>query len=89
MIPSSIVRRQKGLAFAGREVQDEEKEPAMDWTILAVLASAFSAAALACYIRKARRAGDRVLAAHGIILLVGLCLAGAAVCALRVWPPAL
>ena len=53
------------------------------WTVALCLATALSAAALLFYIRRSARAGDKVLVAHGLILLVGLLLAGGGVAALK------
>ena len=53
------------------------------WIILIFAFAAVSAAALLAYIRRSARAGDCVLVAHGLILLVGLALAGAGVAALK------
>ena len=53
------------------------------WTILIFFFAAVSAAALLTYIRQARTAGDRVLVAHGLILLLGLILACLGVAVLK------
>ena len=53
------------------------------WLTLIFTVAAFSAAALLAYIRRARRAGDSVLVAHGFILLLGLLLASIGVAALK------
>ena len=54
------------------------------WIILIFAFAAVSAAALLAYIRRSARAGDCVLVAHGLILLVGLLLASIGVAVLKV-----
>jgi len=53
------------------------------WLLFVLGIAALSAAALFAYIRRSAKAGDCVLVAHGLILLVGLALAGAGVAALK------
>ena len=54
------------------------------WLFLVLGISALSLAALATYLRRSSLVEDRVLVAHGLILLVGLMLAGLGVVALKV-----
>ena len=54
------------------------------WIILVLGISALSLAALVTYLRRSALAADCVLIAHGLILLVGLVLAGIGVAALKV-----
>ena len=54
------------------------------WLVFLFVFSAGSAVALLAYIRRARKAGDCVLVAHGLILLTGLVLAGLGVAALKI-----
>ena len=54
------------------------------WLVFLFVISAGSAAALLAYIRQARKAGDCLLVAHGLILLIGLVLAGLGVAALKI-----
>ncbi|MBQ4076150.1 MAG: hypothetical protein IJD65_00480 [Mailhella sp.] len=53
------------------------------WLIFIFAIAAFSAAALLAYVRRARSAGDCVLTAHGLILLLGLILASIGVALLK------
>jgi hypothetical protein len=53
------------------------------WIILIFSLAAVSAATLLAYILRARKEGDRVLVAHGLILLLGLVLASIGVAALK------
>jgi len=53
------------------------------WTFAVFAASALSLLALFAYIRRSAKAGDCVLVAHGLILLVGLLLASLGVAALK------
>ena len=53
------------------------------WFLFVLGIAALSAAALLSYIRRSAKAGDCVLVAHGLILLVGLALAGAGVAVLK------
>ena len=53
------------------------------WTFAVLAASALSLLALFTYIRRSAKAGDCVLVAHGLILLVGLLLASLGVAALK------
>ena len=54
------------------------------WLFLVLGISALSIAALVAYIRRSALVADCVLVAHGLILLVGLVLAGLGVAALKV-----
>ena len=54
------------------------------WLFLVLGISILSLAALVTYLRRSALADDRVLIAHGLILLVGLVLAGLGVAALKV-----
>ena len=54
------------------------------WLFLVLGISALSLAALATYLRRSSLVEDRVLVAHGLILLVGLMLAGLGVVTLKV-----
>ena len=54
------------------------------WLFLVLGISALSFAALVAYLRRSTLVADRVLVAHGLILLVGLMLAGLGVVALKV-----
>ena len=54
------------------------------WIFLVLGISALSIAALVTYLRRSALAADCVLIAHGLILLVGLVLAGIGVAALKV-----
>ena len=54
------------------------------WLFLVLCISALSLAALVAYIRRSARGADSVLVAHGLILLVGLVLAGLGVVALKI-----
>ena len=54
------------------------------WLFLVLGISALSLAALVTYLRRSTLVADRVLVAHGLILLVGLMLAGLGVVALKV-----
>ena len=54
------------------------------WLFLVLGISSLSLAALVTYLRRSALAADRVLIAHGLILLVGLLLAGLGVVALKV-----
>ena len=53
------------------------------WTVIIFFFAAVSSAALLAYIRQARKEGDRVLVAHGLILLLGLILASLGVAILK------
>ena len=53
------------------------------WTFAVLAASALSLLALFAYIRRSAKAGDCVLVAHGLILLVGLLLASLGVAVLK------
>ena len=53
------------------------------WTFAVLAASSLSLLALFAYIRRSAKAGDCVLVAHGLILLVGLLLASLGVAALK------
>ncbi|MBR6624814.1 MAG: hypothetical protein IKL01_01150 [Mailhella sp.] len=53
------------------------------WTIIIFFFAAVSSAALLAYIRQAKKTGDRVLVAHGLILLIGLILASLGVAVLK------
>ena len=53
------------------------------WIFAVLAASALSLLALFAYIRRSAKAGDCVLVAHGLILLVGLLLASLGVAALK------
>ena len=53
------------------------------WTFAVFAASALSLLALFAYIRRSAKAGDCVLVAHGLILLVGLLLASLGVAVLK------
>ena len=53
------------------------------WTIIIFFFAAVSLAALLAYIRQAKKTGDRVLVAHGLILLLGLILASLGVAVLK------
>ena len=53
------------------------------WIILIFSLAAVSAATLLAYILRARKEGDCVLFAHGLILLLGLVLASIGVAALK------
>ena len=54
------------------------------WLLFVLGIAALSAAALFAYIRRSAKAGDCVLVAHGLILLVGLLLTSLGVAALKV-----
>ena len=54
------------------------------WLFLVLGISALSLAALVAYIRRSALVADCVLVAHGLILLVGLALAGLGVAALKI-----
>ena len=54
------------------------------WLILVLGISVLSLATLVAYIRRAALVADCVLVAHGLILVVGLVLAGLGVVALKV-----
>ena len=54
------------------------------WIFLVLGISALSLAALVTYLRRSALAADSVLVTHGLILLVGLLLAGLGVVALKV-----
>ena len=54
------------------------------WLFLVLGISALSIAALVAYIRRSALVADCVLVAHGLILLVGLVLAGLGVAALKI-----
>ena len=54
------------------------------WLILILAVTALSLAALAVYLRRSALVSDCVLLAHGLILLVGLLLAGLGVIVLKV-----
>ena len=54
------------------------------WLFLVLGISALSLAALVAYIRRSTHGADCVLVAHGLILLVGLALAGLGVAALKI-----
>ena len=54
------------------------------WTFAVLAASALSLLALFAYIRRSAKAGDRILVAHGLILLFGLAVISCAVAALKV-----
>ena len=54
------------------------------WIFLVLGISALSLAALVTYLRRSALVADCVLVAHGIILIVGLVLAGLGVVALKV-----
>ena len=54
------------------------------WLFLVLGISALSLAVLVAFIRRSARAADCVLVAHGLILLVGLALAGLGVAALKI-----
>ena len=54
------------------------------WLFLVLGISALSLAALVTYLRRSALVADRVLVAHGLILLVGFLLAGLGVVALKV-----
>ena len=54
------------------------------WLFLVLGISALSLAALVAYIRRSSLVEDRALVAHGLILLVGLILAGLGVVALKI-----
>ena len=56
------------------------------WTTIIFFFAAVSSAALLAYIRQARKTGDRVLVAHGLILLLGLILASLGVVLLKLTP---
>ena len=56
------------------------------WTIIIFFFAAVSSAALLAYIRQAKKTGDRVLVAHGLILLLGLILASLGVVLLKLAP---
>ena len=56
------------------------------WTIIIFFFAAVSSAALLAYIRQAKKTGDRVLVAHGLILLLGLILASLGVVLLKLTP---
>ena len=53
------------------------------WLFLVLSISALSLAALVAYIRRSARVADCVLVAHGLILFVGLVLAGLGVVILK------
>jgi hypothetical protein len=53
------------------------------WIILIFSIAAVSTLMLLAYILRARQEGDRVLVAHGLILLLGLVLASIGVAALK------
>ena len=53
------------------------------WISFVLAAALLSMLALVFHIRRSAHAGDRVLVAHGLILLVGLLLAGSGVAALK------
>jgi hypothetical protein len=55
----------------------------MIWMIFAALFVSLAVGALLYYIRSSAKAGHRVLVAHGMILLLGLVLAGLGVAALK------
>ncbi|WP_446423674.1 hypothetical protein [Mailhella sp.] len=55
------------------------------WLCFVFALAAVSAAALVFYVRRSASAGDRVLVAHGLILLLGLALASIGVAALKVF----
>ena len=54
------------------------------WLILVLGISVLSLATLVAYIRRSALVADCVLVAHGLILIVGLVLAGLGVVALKV-----
>ena len=53
------------------------------WLLFVLGIAALSVTALLAYLRRSAKAGDCVLVAHGLILLIGLALAGAGVLALK------
>lgn len=55
----------------------------MLWLSLVLGFAVLAALALAFYLRRSARAGDCVLVAHGLILLVGLALSALGVAALK------
>lgn len=55
----------------------------MFWLVPLLVFSALAVLALAFYLRRSAQEGDRVLVAHGLILLVGLMLSGVGVAALK------
>ena len=54
------------------------------WLFFVLGISALSLAALVAYIRRSAHGADCVLVAHGLILLVGLALAGLGVAVLKI-----
>ncbi|MBQ4615093.1 MAG: hypothetical protein IJB29_00010 [Mailhella sp.] len=54
------------------------------WILFIFATAALAVLALLAYIRRARKSGDRVLVAHGLILLTGLVLACIGVAILKV-----
>lgn len=54
------------------------------WSSFALAVAFLSMSALLFYIRRSAKAGDRILVAHGLILLFGLAVISCAVVALKV-----